>query len=64
MKTFKFIIPVEGIMTTTISAKDAQEALDKLLENKEMFEKYEYGQLGLQLDAALIINDENTKISS
>ena len=64
MKTFKFIIPVEGVMTTTISAKDAQEALDKLLENKEMLEKYEYGQLGLQLDAALIINDENAKISS
>lgn len=64
MKTFKFMIPVEGVMTTTITAKDAQEALNKLLEHKEMLEKYEYGQLELQLDAALIINDENAKISS
>lgn len=51
-------------MTTTITAKDAQEALNKLLEHKEMLEKYEYGQLELQLDAALIINDEHAKISS
>lgn len=29
-----------------------------------MLEKYEYGQLELQLDAALIINDEHAKISS
>lgn len=64
MKTFKFIIPVEGVMTTTILAEDTQEALNKLLEHKEMLEKYEYGQLELQLDAALIINDKNAKISS
>lgn len=63
MKEFKFHIPVEGLLTIPIVAENVNEALDILMDKKEVFEKHPMGSLELKLEEALAI-EANPKIVS
>lgn len=63
MKEFKFHIPVDGLLTISICAGNVKEALEILLDKKEMYERHPFGNLNLKLEDALAV-EANPKIVS
>ena len=63
MKEFKFHIPVDGLLSISICAEDVKEALEILIDKKEMYEKHPLGNLNLKIEDALAV-EANPKIVS
>lgn len=63
MKEFKFHIPVDGLLSIPIVADTVEEALEILLDKKEVYEKHPLGNLNLKIEDALAI-EANPKIVS
>lgn len=63
MKEFKFHVPVDGLLSISICADDVKEALEILLDKKEVYEKHPFGTLNLKIEDALAV-EANPKIVS
>ena len=63
MKEFKFHVPVDGMLSISICADDVKEALEILLDKKEVYEKHPLGNLNLKFEDALAV-EANPKIVS
>ena len=55
MEEYKLIVPLNGVLTLSITAESIEEAVDILLKKQEALENHPYGKLNLELDKVLAI---------
>ena len=55
MEEYKLIVPLNGVLTLSITAESIEEAVDILLKKQEALENHPYGKLNLELDKIVVI---------